>query len=242
MLSLGACPPSCTCCAHLLPSCTCRAWYMPRTQRRVACLGYRPPTAVLLAKRRTLACMSPALRSSITSPMRRSGHTSPPSASPHRCACQQGGLACTSGLLPLPEGARVHSTAAASHRRSLHMPALSRICPYLRGPPLRSCTPLRNTSDLRMHIPAFTLPIVQYMTHRNRWGVLERAAQLYNERQAAHLVSLLCAMTAKATRVVASAATNVVPILQRLKDRGIDAGTVRQKGGWLAGQVDGWGG
>jgi len=55
------------------------------------------------------------------------------------------------------------------------------------------------------------------MTLRNRWGVLERAAQLYNERQGAHLVALLCAMTAKAMRVAASAGANATLILQRLQ-------------------------
>jgi hypothetical protein len=39
--------------------------------------------------------------------------------------------------------------------------------------------------------------VVQFMSHRNRWGVLERAGQLYNLRSAARIVPLLCSMSAK---------------------------------------------
>ncbi len=60
------------------------------------------------------------------------------------------------------------------------------------------------------------------MTHINRWAHLERAGQLYNERQAARIVQLLGAMVKKALRCLAAAEDGVSAVLTRLNDLGID--------------------
>jgi hypothetical protein len=60
------------------------------------------------------------------------------------------------------------------------------------------------------------------MTHRNRWGRLERAGQLWNQRQADRIVPLLCSMSAKAARTNQAASSKVCSILQQLSDRGVD--------------------
>lgn len=57
---------------------------------------------------------------------------------------------------------------------------------------------------------------LQYMTLRNRQGRLERAAQLYNWRQARRIVTLLCDMTAKAVRVRDAADSQLSSLLQEL--------------------------
>lgn len=54
------------------------------------------------------------------------------------------------------------------------------------------------------------------MTHRNRRGRLERAAQLYNERQAARIVPLLCSMTARAVQDRDAAAHKQIAVLRQL--------------------------
>ena len=58
--------------------------------------------------------------------------------------------------------------------------------------------------------------VVQFMSHRNRWGVLERAGQLYNLRSAARIVPLLCSMSAKWERERSEAARAVDAILWTL--------------------------
>ncbi|PSC71951.1 Tcr1 transposon ORF2 [Micractinium conductrix] len=58
----------------------------------------------------------------------------------------------------------------------------------------------------------------QYMTHRNRWGRLERGAQLHNEEQADRIVPRLLAMLAAATRTRDQAASAVDGILKQLFD------------------------
>ena len=65
------------------------------------------------------------------------------------------------------------------------------------------------------------------MTHRNRRGRLERGSQLFNERQAARIVPLLCSMTAKALRERDAAASKQTSLLLRLLDDGINADEVR---------------
>lgn len=47
---------------------------------------------------------------------------------------------------------------------------------------------------------------MQYMTHRNRRGCIERGAQLLNQRSADRVVPLLCAMAAKWQRELQEAA------------------------------------
>ena len=64
-----------------------------------------------------------------------------------------------------------------------------------------------------MLIPA----CLQYMTHRNRRGRLERGGQLYNHGQASRIVHRLCDMTAKAKRVHDAAGTHVTGHLEKLE-------------------------
>jgi hypothetical protein len=59
------------------------------------------------------------------------------------------------------------------------------------------------------------------MTLRNRWGRLERAAQLYNQRQADRIVALLCAMTSKAVRIREAAECAISALLGQLSQHGI---------------------
>ena len=59
-------------------------------------------------------------------------------------------------------------------------------------------------------------PVLQYMTHRNRLGRLERGAQLYNERQKGLAVERLCAMTVKAERELGVAAQKQEQVLSWL--------------------------
>lgn len=56
------------------------------------------------------------------------------------------------------------------------------------------------------------------MTHRNRWGRLERGAQLYNERQADRIVPRLQAMRVAAERTRQQAASGLTSVLQQLSD------------------------
>ena len=65
--------------------------------------------------------------------------------------------------------------------------------------------------------PTPLTPALQYMTHRNRRGRLERGAQLYNERQNGLAVERLCAMTVKAERERAVAAQKQEQVLHRLQ-------------------------
>jgi hypothetical protein len=57
---------------------------------------------------------------------------------------------------------------------------------------------------------------MQYMTHRNRWGVLERAGQLLNLHSASRIVPLLCSMVAKRQREREEAIQAVAAILWTL--------------------------
>eukprot|EP00887_Chlorella_sp_A99_P004520 scaffold34.g4520.t1 len=59
------------------------------------------------------------------------------------------------------------------------------------------------------------------MTHRKRWGRLERVAQLYNRRQAGRVVQLLMDMASKAEQARAAAGQKVVEVLTRLEGLGI---------------------
>lgn len=54
------------------------------------------------------------------------------------------------------------------------------------------------------------------MTHRNRQGRLERAAQVWNAQQAAGVVVLLCSMKARATAVQQAAARAQQSLLEQL--------------------------
>ncbi len=65
------------------------------------------------------------------------------------------------------------------------------------------------------------------MAHISRLAHLERAGQLYNERQAARIVPLLCAMGCKAKRCLAAAEAAVSAVLTRLKDKGINESQVQ---------------
>ena len=66
------------------------------------------------------------------------------------------------------------------------------------------------------------------MTHRNRSGRLERAAQLFNDKQAARIVALLCAMTAKSVHEREAAAAHQTAVsAQLLATHGIDIEAVR---------------
>jgi hypothetical protein len=56
----------------------------------------------------------------------------------------------------------------------------------------------------------------QYMNHRNRWGRLERAGQLYNRKQGRRIATLLCDMTAKAVRVRDAADAQLTALLELL--------------------------
>ena len=70
------------------------------------------------------------------------------------------------------------------------------------------------------------------MTHRNRWGRLERAAQLFNSKQAARIVPLLCAMTAKSVHAQEAAAGRQTAVLaQLLESHGIDDAEARVRPG-----------
>ena len=67
---------------------------------------------------------------------------------------------------------------------------------------------------------------VQFMTHRSRWGVLERATQLLNMRNASCIVPSLCSMAAKWGRKREEAAMAISDILWTLlQSRGITAET-----------------
>lgn len=69
----------------------------------------------------------------------------------------------------------------------------------------------------------------QYMQHRRRWGVLERAAQLYNVRQADRIVTLLQSMAAAAQQTLQLAARGQQDVLQQLWDfHNIDEEEVRR--------------
>ena len=72
---------------------------------------------------------------------------------------------------------------------------------------------------------------VQYMTHRNRWGVLERGGQLLNLQSASRIVPLLCSMAAKWEREREEAGTAVTAILWTLlQSHGITAEQVSRVG------------
>lgn len=63
-----------------------------------------------------------------------------------------------------------------------------------------------------------TIPPLQYMTHRNRWGRIERGLQLWNERQADRIVPLLCSMQVSAEQAqgaAQAAVTNTLGMLER---------------------------
>ena len=75
----------------------------------------------------------------------------------------------------------------------------------------------------------------QYMTHRNRWGRLERGAQLYNDRQADRIVPLLQSMMAKAQRAQVAAAEQQTDVLRQLQEyHGIPPGQVDRL--WFGGR------
>ncbi len=68
------------------------------------------------------------------------------------------------------------------------------------------------------------------MTHIKRWAHLERAGELFNERQAARIVQLLCDTVKKALRCLAAAEDGVSAVLTRLNDLGIDKDEVQALG------------
>lgn len=73
------------------------------------------------------------------------------------------------------------------------------------------------------------------MTHRNREGRLERAAQLHNQRQAERIVPLLCSMATAATRAREVAASKQAAVLQQLQDSySVNQEEVRAGGAWHA--------
>ena len=60
---------------------------------------------------------------------------------------------------------------------------------------------------------------MQYMTHRNRRGRIERGAQLYNQREEARIVPLLCGMARKAARHHELAARKQAGVLDQLQQQ-----------------------
>lgn len=77
------------------------------------------------------------------------------------------------------------------------------------------------------HAPTPLLCAAQYMTHRNRWGRLERAAQLYNRMQSERVSQLLSSMAFKVQQSLQAASRKVVEVLRRLQDLGISDQQVR---------------
>ncbi|PSC68010.1 Very-long-chain (3R)-3-hydroxyacyl-[acyl-carrier] dehydratase PASTICCINO 2 [Micractinium conductrix] len=57
--------------------------------------------------------------------------------------------------------------------------------------------------------------ITQYMTQRNRWGRIERALELWNQRQADRIVPLLCSMQASTEQAAAAASRATAATDQR---------------------------
>ena len=69
------------------------------------------------------------------------------------------------------------------------------------------------------------------MTHRNRWGRIERGAQLWNERQAERIVALMCSMLARTLKAQAAAACAQDEVLAQLEcSHGISRDQVRGTG------------
>ncbi|PSC76086.1 serine threonine [Micractinium conductrix] len=59
--------------------------------------------------------------------------------------------------------------------------------------------------------------ITQYMTQRNRWGRIERALQLWNQRQADRIVPLLCSMQASTEQAAAAASHATAATVRQLE-------------------------
>ena len=68
--------------------------------------------------------------------------------------------------------------------------------------------------SLPTHSPLCTL---QYMTQRNRWGRIERALQLWNQRQADRIVPLLCSMQASTEQAAAAASHATAATVRQLE-------------------------
>ena len=76
---------------------------------------------------------------------------------------------------------------------------------------------------------------LQYMTHRNRWGRLERGVQLHNYLAATRIVALLCSMQDAAHQAAMLAAGKQADVLRRLQSyHSIDDAQVWQLGGCRA--------
>ncbi|PSC68954.1 hypothetical protein C2E20_7492 [Micractinium conductrix] len=96
---------------------------------------------------------------------------------------------------------------------------------------LPRCLPGRNDAlyaqgvGRQYHEPAETLwawlgalgIITQYMTQRNRWGRIERALQLWNQRQADRIVPLLCSMQASTEQAAAAASRATAATVRQLE-------------------------